>query len=154
MTIINSGGRHFSRLKLQGVQLQPLSLLDPGSALSKQGIKEARSTKLHLNINNYNSHKNYLRNSQLAQKSLTKRCHGWHQAARWTESCVSTTSMFIHMWFEKNGADLTYGKHKFYHAAGPLTLQIQFLIVEIYISKINLCFWNVIEFSIMFHYNM
>lgn len=89
-----------SNFKVSSCSLFPHYIL--GSALSKQGIKEARRTKLHLNINNYNSHKNYLRNSQLAQKSLTKRCHGWHQAARWTESCVSTTShVYTHVVWEK-----------------------------------------------------
>lgn len=62
-----------SSFKVSSCSLFPHQILR--SALSKQGTKEARSTKLHLNINNSNSHKNYLRNSQLQQKSLMKRCH-------------------------------------------------------------------------------
>lgn len=55
-----------------------------------------------------------------------------------TELCVSTTShVYTHVVSERC-ADLTYGKHKFYHAARPLTLQTQFLIVEIYFQNKSL----------------
>lgn len=116
-----------------------------GLALIKEGTKEARCTKkLHLNINNCSSSEKYL--AEKPKEELT-----WV-----TPSNPMFRIMYVYMLihnitclytcsFEKDGADLTYVKHKLYHTATPLTPQIQCLIVEIYICKLKLCFWNVID---------